>query len=96
VQVRVDVPVPPAARVTEVKALQRRPVEGFAVRATVPAKPFKEATVTVEVPEFVARIAAGDTAPVDTLKLGCATVPYVPPTSGIPAMLSPKASKRAF
>ena len=52
--------------------MQTRPVEGFAVRETAPAKPFKETTVMVEVPELVARlvarIVAGATAPVATEK----------------------------
>jgi hypothetical protein len=73
-----------------------RPVEGFAVSVTVPAKLFTDATVTVEDPEFVARIAAGETAPVDTLKLASTGGPYDPFTSAIPAMGSPKGSKRAF
>ena len=43
--------VPPAVKVTEATGSQRRLVEGFAERDTVPAKPFTEVTVTVEVPE---------------------------------------------
>jgi hypothetical protein len=68
-QVRVDVVVPPATRVTDATALQVRPVEGFAVNVTVPAKPFTEATVTSEVPELVARTSAGVTAPRETVKV---------------------------
>jgi hypothetical protein len=64
------VPVPPATRVTDVRALQRRPVEGFAESDTVPTKPFTEVTVTVEDPELVARILDGETGPVETVKVG--------------------------
>jgi hypothetical protein len=45
-------------------------VEGFAESDTVPAKPFTEATVTVEDPELVARILDGATGPVETVKVG--------------------------
>jgi hypothetical protein len=58
------VPVPPATRVTEAGVLQVRAVDdGFAANVTVPAKPFTEVTVIAEVPELVARILAGETAP---------------------------------
>jgi hypothetical protein len=86
------VAVPPAVRVTPATALQRRPVEGFAVSETAPAKPVREVTVMVEVPVLVARILAGETGPVETLKSGVAIVPYTPPTSGTPVMLNPLAS----
>jgi len=62
--------IPPATRVTEVTGLHRRPVEGFAESETVPAKPFREVTVIVEVPELVARILDGATAPRETVKVG--------------------------
>ena len=88
--------VPPATRVTPATALQTRPVEGFAVSDTAPAKPFREVTVIVEVPELVARILAGETGPVETLKSGCAKVPYVAGCSGIPVSLNPLVSKRLF
>jgi hypothetical protein len=67
--------VPPATRVTPATALQMKPVEGFAVSETAPAKPFTEVTVTVEVPELVARILNGVTAPRETVKVGA------PPTA---------------
>jgi hypothetical protein len=44
--------------------------EGFAVRATVPAKLFREVTVTVEVPPLPTRIVVGETGPVETVKVG--------------------------
>ena len=53
-------------------ALQTRPAAGLAVSETAPAKPFTEVTVTVEVPEVVARILAGATAPRETVKVGAA------------------------
>ena len=62
--------IPPATRVTEVTELHRRPVEGFAESVTVPVKPFTDVTVTVDVPESVARILAGLTAPSETVKVG--------------------------
>jgi hypothetical protein len=83
------VAVPPATRVTPATALQRRPAEGFAESETAPAKPPREVTVTVEVPELVARILAGETGPVETLKSGVVKVPYNPLTSGTPVMLNP-------
>ncbi len=60
---------------TEATGSQVRPAEGFAVIATVPAKPFREATVTIEVPELItppalARILEGVTAPVEMEKSG--------------------------
>src|SRR3989442_937519 len=67
VDVGVEGVFPPAVKVTAATALQTRPAEGFAVSETAPAKPFKEATVTVEVPELVARILAGVTAPRETV-----------------------------
>jgi hypothetical protein len=51
-------------------ALQIKPVEGFAVNETAPAKPFTEVTVIVEVPEVVASTLAGVTAPRETVKVG--------------------------
>jgi hypothetical protein len=60
---------PPAVRVTPVIALHTSPVAGFAARDTAPAKPFTEVTVTVDVPELVARTLAGVTAPRDTVKV---------------------------
>jgi hypothetical protein len=63
------VAVPPAIRVTEATGSQERPVEGFAVSVTVPAKPFTEVTVTVEDPELVARTLEGVTAPRETVKV---------------------------
>jgi hypothetical protein len=63
---------PPATRVTPETALQMRPVDGFAVNETVPAKLFTEVTVMVEVPELVARTLAGTTAPRETVKVGTA------------------------
>ena len=45
-------------------------MEGLTDKETVPAKPFKEATVTVAVPELVARTLAGVTAPSETVKVG--------------------------
>jgi hypothetical protein len=69
-QVRADVADPPAVRVTPATALQMRPADGFAVNETAPAKLFTEVTVTTEVPELVARILAGVTAPRETVKVG--------------------------
>jgi hypothetical protein len=45
-------------------------MEGLVDKETVPAKPFREVTVTVEVPELVARIPTGVTAPSETPKVG--------------------------
>ena len=53
-------------------ALQTRPVEGLATSETAPAKPFTEVTVTVDVPELVASILDGVTAPRETVKVGTA------------------------
>ena len=64
--------VPPATRVTPAIALQMSPEDGFAVRETAPAKPFPEVTVTVDVPELVASILDGVTAPRETVKVGVA------------------------
>jgi hypothetical protein len=61
---------PPAVRVTPVTALQTRPVDGFAANETAPTKPFTEVTVTVEVPELVARMLVGETGPRETVKVG--------------------------
>jgi hypothetical protein len=69
-QVKADVADPPAVKVTPVMALQTRPVEGLAVSETAPAKLFTEVTVTVDVPELVARILDGATAPRETVKVG--------------------------
>jgi hypothetical protein len=71
----VDVSVCPAVRVIDGTGSQTRPAEGLAVVATVPAKPFRELTVTVEVPELMtpfalARILVGVTAPVEMEKSG--------------------------
>jgi hypothetical protein len=44
-------------------------VEGFAESVTVPAKPFTEATVTVEDPESVARMLDGTTGSRETVKV---------------------------
>jgi hypothetical protein len=74
VQVKVEVAVPPATRVTDATGLQVRPAEGLAASVTAPAKPFTEVTVTVEDPELVARILDGETGPRETVKV-CA-----PPT----------------
>ena len=63
---------PPAVRVTPATALQTRPVEGLAARDTAPAKPFTELTVTIDVPELVASILDGVTAPGETVKVGTA------------------------
>jgi len=61
---------PPLGTLTDGIAGQDKPKEGFGVNATVPVKPASELTVMVDVPEFVARIDAGETAPVETLKSG--------------------------
>ena len=71
----VEVAVPPAARLTLAIGPHVRPVEGFAVRVTVPAKLFSDFTVTVDVPGLVARMLAGETGPVEMLKSGPATDP---------------------
>jgi hypothetical protein len=71
-QVKADVADPPAVRVTPATALQIRPVDGLAVNETAPAKPFTDITVTVDVPELVARTPAGVTAPRETVKVGTA------------------------
>jgi hypothetical protein len=64
------------------------------VSETAPAKPVREVTVMVEVPELVARILAGETGPVETLKSGWAIVPYTPPTSMIPRIGAPLAASK--
>jgi hypothetical protein len=92
-QVRLDWAVPPETRLTGVTALQTRPEEGFGAKDTDPAKPFTEATVTVDVAELVARIVEGKVALVVMVKYGEATVPYTPLFSGTPVMLNPFASK---
>jgi len=61
---------PPLGTFTDGIAGHDKPEDGFGVNATVPEKPFNEPTVIGDAPEFVARIAAGETAPVETLKLG--------------------------
>jgi hypothetical protein len=63
VQVKVDVAVEPEVRVTEATGWHERPVEGLAASVTVPAKPATDVTVTVDEPELVARMLAGETAP---------------------------------
>jgi hypothetical protein len=65
--------------VTEATGSQVRPAEGLAVIVTVPAKPPREVTVTVEVPELMtppalARILEGVTALVDMEKSATVTV----------------------
>ena len=52
--------------------MQTRPAAGLAVSETAPAKPFTEVTVTVDVPELVASILDGVTAPRETVKVGTA------------------------
>jgi len=61
---------PPLGTLTYGIAGQDKPKDGFEVNATAPEKPASELTVIVDVPEFVARIDAGETAPVETLKSG--------------------------
>ena len=61
---------PPLGTLTDGMAGQDKPKDGFEVNATGPEKPCTELTVIVEVPEFVARIDAGETAPVETVKSG--------------------------
>jgi hypothetical protein len=62
--------IPPATRVTPVTALQISPFEGFADNDTAPAKPLTELTVTVDVPELVARTLDGTTGLSEIVKVG--------------------------
>ncbi len=60
--------------VTDAIGWQTSPAEGLTVNATVPVKVPTEVTVTVDDPEFVARILDGVTGPKDTVKVDCVTV----------------------
>ena len=97
-QVNVDVPDEPAVvMVTDATGWQTSPADGLAVRATTPVKVPIEVTVTVDDPEFVARILDGVTGLRVTVKLDCVTmtetlvvldsvagaVPVVPVTSTV-------------
>ena len=70
-----DVPDEPAVvMVTDATGWQTSPVEGLAVNATTPVKVPMEVTVTMDEPEFVARILDGVTGPRATLKEDCVTL----------------------
>ena len=58
----VDVPEPPVTW-AGVEHVRPAGVEAETVNVTVPAKPLLEVIVIVDVPVFVARTAAGETAP---------------------------------
>ena len=60
--------------VTDATGWQASPVDGLAVSATTPVNVPMEVTVTVEDPEFVARMLNGLTGPRVTVKLDCVTL----------------------
>jgi len=88
VHVRVEVADEPAVRVTDGIGWHVRPVEGFGVNATVPAKLPTEVTVMVDEPELVARMVVGETVPRETVKL---LLPTVTPTAPFTALESVEA-----